>query len=163
MNPPDHQLLHKRSEREQSTSNLFRHIRERLNKAILVLFSEKSHDESRKGCRVHTTKAGMSIELDARQIQCNVTYLSACMMTMPVIRSIGTSDWSISTTRICEVTAIKPPCLYKFCLCSHQPLYLQRYYFSPPVFASHFITNNSQTGTPAAHCPKFLSDSNFLF
>ena len=38
---------------------------------------------------------------------------------MPVIRSIGISDCSMSTTRIRDVTDINPPLLYKSCLRDH--------------------------------------------
>jgi hypothetical protein len=110
------ELLHYVLERRHPRGDVFRLVGESFEEAGCVFFTIQSDYKRFKGeGRYSGCNVGHIIEeLGMR------TYFSACRTRIPVIRSIGMSDCSMSTTRIREVTDISPPLLYKSCL--HIPI-----------------------------------------
>ena len=86
------------------------------------------------------------------------------------MRSVGMSDCSMSTTRIRDVTDIKPPFLYRSCLNEFRMSKVSSVMSTStlktrakapvsfveensPVFLWHFIAHHTQARVPASHDP----------
>ena len=106
------ELLHDGLEWRETGCNVLGLVGEGFEEPSAVLLAVKPDDESferevgnsRRGCQELGAGVGDGM------------YFSAWSMIMPVISSIGMSDWSMSTTRMRDVTDISPPRLYRSCL-----------------------------------------------
>lgn len=101
-------FFHDVFERRQAACDMFWLVSESFQEARSILFTIQADDKSFEHQRSNPDRQNIQrVFLDGAQ----TIYFSACKTNIPVIKSVGISDCSISTTRIRDVTDIRPPCL----------------------------------------------------